>query len=72
VHGHQTDHEPWGYKRHQAPSRLQQRRQSFPPTSSSRRQSEESFMLGMTNPITDPVEVYLLGIEDDIHPRTFH
>jgi hypothetical protein len=29
-------------------------------------------MLGKMNPITDPVEVYLLGIEDDIHPRTFH
>jgi hypothetical protein len=30
------------------------------------------FMLGNTNPITDQVEVNLLGIEDDIHPRTFH
>jgi hypothetical protein len=28
-------------------------------------------MLGKTNPITDPVEVNLLGIEDDIHPLTF-
>jgi hypothetical protein len=28
-------------------------------------------MLGKTNPITDPVEVNLLGIEDDIHPCTF-
>jgi hypothetical protein len=30
------------------------------------------FMLGKMNPITDPVEVNLLGIEDDIHPCTFH
>mmetsp|Transcript_27167 Transcript_27167/g.49099 ORF Transcript_27167/g.49099 Transcript_27167/m.49099 type:complete len:111 (-) Transcript_27167:1023-1355(-) len=30
------------------------------------------FMLGNTNPITDLVEVNLLGIEDDIHPHTFH
>jgi hypothetical protein len=30
------------------------------------------FMLGKMNPITDQVEVNLLGIEDGIHPLTFH
>jgi hypothetical protein len=30
------------------------------------------FMLGKMNPITDQVEVNLLGIEDNIHPCTFH